>query len=212
MDSEDVVLAQDAEFVSFDIPRDVLASLTLLAHSLERAPKQDLWWKWAVVSAHMAANSALVGFLSHTSGVGPLSDESTRKLLVWNTQPSARSDPPPDRIAEFTVLLERTASGAAGFGAPLRVMTLVEPLTRLNWVRGRFNHFRDEGWLIEREYLRPLLLAAIDLVDEVFQHGWAFRHGSDDLRSELTKLLMQVRGALEAGSQQLNEREGCADA
>jgi hypothetical protein len=61
---------EDDEWVRTDIPHDTANSLRLAAVALEQADNDKSWWKWVIVSAHMAAASALVGYLMASDGTG----------------------------------------------------------------------------------------------------------------------------------------------
>ena len=180
-----------------DIPRDVLASLELVEVSLNRAGHEPEWWKWAIVACHMAASSALVGYLTSTNGIGALNPRSTRDWTEWHDLPNPRPNPPSIYLAEFNELVKRAVAGKQGFGDfPIDISSLADNLKRLNFVRNDFNHFHEQGWSIHIAYIRPLLLAAVSVVRLVEEHEWAFRHASGATRARMRSLVVQLDLAL----------------
>lgn len=89
------------EYVHFDVSSDTLASVELVGLSLAHADAGDAWWKWMVVGAHMAAATAMVGYLTGTSGVGALDKRSTAAILAWHDHRDPRPEYPDERLAEF---------------------------------------------------------------------------------------------------------------
>jgi hypothetical protein len=173
---------EDDEWVRTDIPHDTANSLRLAAVALEQADNDKSWWKWVIVSAHMAAASALVGYLMASDGTGALGPESTRKWREWHDLPDPRPNPPERRLARFGDLLDRAVRGACGFGEPADVADLEANLHRFNTVRNGFNHFDDHGWSIHIPYVLPLVHDAVHLVQRIERQGWAFRHNSEAVR------------------------------
>lgn len=184
-------------YVRTDVPTDVAVSLELLEEALGRAPLEPSWWKWAWIAAHMAVSTALVGYLTGTAGIGALTEKSTKALMQWYEARHPRPDPPPEKLAEFPVLLKRVAAGQQGFPSNEAIELSPEAaiqLKRLHAIRNGFNHFRDQGWSIEIEYVLPLLGVAVDLIEQIAANGWAFRHADEATRR---KIAGHVSGARE---------------
>ena len=186
-------------FIHTDITRDVLASLELFADAVTRAEVEPAWWKWAVISAHMASNTALVGYLTGTSSVGALDEKSTKALLEWYDQRTDGREMPRERLAEFPTLMSRALAGECGFHGgepPIDISNQEANLRKLNSLRSQFVHFRDVGWMIEINYLRPILKSALTLISSIDRHGWAFRHGSLSVRQRIRALISALERRL----------------
>ncbi|MCR9297247.1 MAG: hypothetical protein NXI32_31505 [bacterium] len=172
----------DDQWVRTDIAHDTASSLGLTGFALGQTHIDKAWWKWAIVSVHMASATALVGYLTASDSTGALDTKSTKKWRLWHDHPHPRPDPPERRLADFRELLKRALSGACGSGEPVDLSDLEVGLHRLNAVRNGFNHFDDHGWSIYVPYVVPLVRDAVNLVQRIETHGWAFRSDAEAVR------------------------------
>lgn len=149
----------------------------------------------------MAVQTTLVGQLTGTTGVGALTDKSTKILLHFLEQRGTVSIDV--KLADFPTLLDRAARGECGSGgAGVDLAAVKDQLARLNAVRNGFNHFKDQSWLIEIAHVVPLVSAALLVIEQVDNHGWSFRDANDDVRDSIRKRLSGCAGRLkEFGAQ-----------
>ena len=174
----------DDSFVRTDEFKDVRASLLLLQHALHATPEEPAYWKWAILAAHSAVQSACVCILTRTDGGGALTDESEEKLLYYHDTESQRAGAraaggelaseklayPNERVASLPELLRRLPCGMKidipGKGGTPKDRPTAD-FKMLHSLRNKFTHFKSVGLSIEIADLLRILERAVNLVEEI---------------------------------------------
>lgn len=62
---------------------DVISTLRHCLCCLRKVERDELEWKWAIISLHNALQGSLVCTLSGTAGIGALTEKSQNEVLEW---------------------------------------------------------------------------------------------------------------------------------
>ena len=173
---------------STDEFHDVYASLLLLKKSLELVKKEPTFWKWAILSAHSALQSACVCILTRTDGGGALDKSSEKKLHEYHSLSSQKAvneanetewilgDPvyPETRISNLPELLKKLPTDIKVV-IPKNVRSeddrLIKDLSMLHGFRNKFTHFESLGWSLEIEGLPRIIGEALSLTEQIVKSG-----------------------------------------
>jgi hypothetical protein len=173
---------EDAQWLHTDEFEDVEASLDLLMRTLEVVQDKPAYWKWAIVSAHNALQSAAVCILTQTDGSGALL-ASTEKALhekLYGEDEDGRfidredKEWPESRLATLDELLKRLPnnlsitlpgrrSGKYGFDEPGDLRRLIE-------FRNKFIHFTASSWSLEIAGLPRIIRRALEKSEAIVRH------------------------------------------
>ena len=174
----------DGSFFRTDEFEDVRASLLLLQHALTAIPEEPAYWKWAILAAHSAVQSACVCILTRTDGGGALEEKSEENLLEYHDTESQRAGAraaggewasekmayPNERFAILPDLLSSLPCGMKidipRKGGPPKDQPTAD-FKMLHLLRNEFTHFKSVGLSIEIASLPRILERAVNLVEEI---------------------------------------------
>ena len=207
--------------VQTDERQDVLASLEHCAICLADAERSEGAWKWVVLSLHSALQGAMVCHLSGTAEVGALTPECARQWSDWHERdrrgeiqyvddgvdefgvairrPRSPLDRPPrDRVASAPVLFKRLGSESerieSGCGRVLEITTAQRrSFGRLHDLRNGFTHFSPKGWSIELRLIEDIVPDMLNVITQIADDWWPFRHMSVEERELLSKSISDLR-------------------
>ena len=210
-------------FVHTDERLDVLASLEHGALSLLETKRSDRAWKWVVPSLHSALQGAMICHLSGTALVGALTERSATKWHAWHERDRRRaigrvddgtghigvprrrdkhpSDKlPQDRVADAKELFERLVSPSSRLESAGGTIVVTckhrKSFHRLHALRNDFTHFSPRGWSIELEFIREAVRDVLDVIAQIEQDDWPFRHMDSEDRVRLREKISELRRLL----------------
>jgi hypothetical protein len=146
------------KYVHFDEIENTLASLEMMAILSCEVNKKNrrVLWKWLIVGAHDAIQSAIVCAIADTAGgINILTKKSAAEMLEFLE--GKRKDYPLEFMAPFKTLLKK-AGGSSKHAKDIR---------KLHATRNDFVHFTPKGWFIELAGLPRIVGAALQLVEEL---------------------------------------------
>jgi hypothetical protein len=186
------------EYVHFDEIEDVLSSVDLVALTAPLVRTNPSFWKWVIIGAHSALQGAMVCVLADTTGTGALMQKSAAKMMAWlSKRERSRGTAPPERLAEFDVLLARCLAACPN-GDPL-ILT-PEQLQDIRGLhqgfRNNFAHFTPKGWSIEKSGLPRITGVAIGTVRQLMRRPEVMNRMSGNKLRRLKKALDATDGAL----------------
>jgi hypothetical protein len=179
------------DYIYFDEIEDVLASLDLIALLLPLLRESPQHWKWMIVAAHDALQSAMVCALADSTGTSVLTNKSARTMLDWlNADADTRGKYPEERLAPFGQLLDRCLAGTPEFEPLVLTPKQIEDIKRLHDdFRNHFAHFAPMGWSIQKTGLPRIIEAALDAVKELMSRWQVAAHMNEDQRERLGRAL-----------------------
>lgn len=189
-------------YLRIDERSDVLASLTVCLRCVSDEPKEASLWKWAVISLHNALQGAMVCHLSGTAELGALSDKSAKAWLEWyDCEGREGIQPPIQKLATTKELFKRLYSKHKRIESAGAILVIEESqrnsFQKLNKLRDDFTHFTPKGWSIEFCGLPGIFIDMLDVIENISQHPWPFRHMEVDEQRQLQTLLRKLREELE---------------
>jgi hypothetical protein len=159
----------------------------------------------------------MVCHLSGTGNFGPLSKRSFDAMMEWHERDrrgeikkestgrdtfgvpgfriTDKKDNPPDEILAdakelFKRLYNKSMRLEGGAGAVLtNPDTHRASFIRLHRLRNDFVHFTPKGWSIEVSGMPQMFLHIIDVLDQIVEDPWPFRHCDDEEEARLRGLL-----------------------
>ena len=184
------------EYIRFDEVEDVLSSLDLLALISARITREPSYWKWVIVSSHMALQGAIVCVLAGTSSLPVLDKNSGRLMADWLDKRQGQI--PDDRLADFGTLLDRAQDKQFTDGNPLALTAQrKKDILRLHrHFRNDFAHFTPKGWSIEVAGLPRIISAALGAIEVLMLRDRILYKLSGNKRRRLARNLAQTRAAL----------------
>ena len=203
---------EDCSYFRLDEFDDVLSSLLLLKEYLPKTSTQPVFWKWVIVAAHSALQSACVCLLTRTDGSGALDkvagDKLWKKLYGTSKDGQENLDNPSvewpnETVANLPELLKRLPDGLSvtipSSKAESYGFDLPGDLRRLHEFRHKFMHFRPVHWSVEIAGLPRMIRQSVDLTERIINSGHyqRFNRFTDHAR-ELADLLGDIRHNLEA--------------
>lgn len=208
-------------YVQTDERQDVLASIRHCAMCLADTERSEGAWKWVVLSLHSALQGAMVCHLSGTAQVGALTSACARQWSGWHERRrrgeieyiddgagelglpvrwprSPRDRPPRDRVASAPELFKRLGSESAriesGCGRIIEITAAQrKSFERLHDLRNDFTHFSPRGWSIEFQLIEDIVPDILDVVAQIADDGWPFRHMSVEERALLRDSISDLR-------------------
>ena len=176
---------------------DVQSSVLLLNKSLELVKEEAAFWKWAILSAHSAVQSACVCILTRTDGGGALDKPSEKNLLEYHNLSSQKAvnkahgtewilgEPvyPVLRISNLPELLKKLPSDMR-VEIPKNTKSTddrrIKDFSMLHEFRNQFTHFDSVGWSLEIEGLPRIIGEAVCLIEQIVQSKNYKRHNRFD--------------------------------
>ena len=208
-------------YVHTDERQDVLASLEHCATSLAETERSDGAWKWVIPSLHSALQGAMVCHLSGTAEVGALTSTCACKWAEWHDRdrrgdiayvedgvdefglpvrrPRTRRDQPPhDHVASAAELFRRLGLQSerieSGCGGIIEITAAQrKSFETLHRLRNGFTHFSPKGWSIELQLIRDIFPDILDIIEQIANDWWPFRHMSDIDRKLLRDRISELR-------------------
>ena len=208
-------------YVQTDERQDVLASLEHCAMCLADTERSDGAWKWVVLSLHSALQGAMVCHLSGTAEVGALTSACARQWSEWHERDrhgeieyiddgvdelslpvrlprSPRDRPPSDRVASAAELFKRLGSESerieSGCGRIIEITAAQrKSFERLHDLRNGFTHFSPRGWSIELQLIEDVVPDMLDVIAQIADDWWPFRHMSPEERELLRNSISDLR-------------------
>jgi len=211
-------------YLRIDERTDVLASLSVCLRCVGSVKTEPRVWKWAILTLHNALQGAMVCHLSGTAQIGALSDNSADAWLAWHerdrrgetkrisvgtdelgipkTKFATKDDrPPAEKLADAETLFKRLYNEQKrrelGAGKVLDIkVTQRRSFRHLHDLRNDFSHFTPKGWSIELTGLPVIFLDALDVIEEISEDPWSFRHMEPQEHVQLKNLINQLRTEL----------------
>jgi len=211
-------------YLHIDERTDVLASLSVCLNCVNSVKSDPHVWKWAILALHNALQGAMVCHVSGTAQLGALSDKSADASLAWHEQdrrgeierisigtselgiPETRfatkeDQPPKEKLADADTLFRRLYNERKrrelGAGKVLDIEeTQRNSFRRLHALRNDFSHFTPKGWSIELTGLPVIFLDTIDVIENISEDTWAFRHFDAQEHVQFEFLMNQLRTEL----------------
>ena len=198
-------------YVETDERQDVLASLDHCVMCLVEAKRSDGAWKWVILSLHSALQGAMVCHLSGTAGIGALTSKCAQKWNEWHERDRRGEieSPPRDHVASADDLFERLATESkrieSGCGQIIEVTSgQKKSFKRLHALRNKFTHFSPQGWSIELQLIEEVVLDMLDVIAQIADDPWPFRHLPPEewelLRTRVVELRRSLRELLACGT------------
>lgn len=179
-----------------DEAEDVAGSLR---HALRAAGAvtEDLQaWKWLILGVHSALQGACICHLATTAPpLGVVDDECAAQ---WNDyleerRVNAEAKMPKIRLMELPKLLKKArrpgscGEGGSGPGLDISDATLNRLIHLHEKIRNGFVHYSPMFWSVELSGVPDLARLACNLILQIDQAGWAFRHKTDAWRADLRR-------------------------
>lgn len=185
--------------------QDALYSLRHAALCVGLAGASPENWKWAIIAFHSALQGALACQLSGTMQVGALKAEDGLKWLEY-LQRDRAPKMPETQLAPIGVLFQRVTTGREETKKHRSVewvkdvdnqIISVDETTRnafekLVDFRNDFAHFTPRGWSIEVSGLPLIFSRLAQLISEILNGGWAFRHLSTEEQTKMRSILTDL--------------------
>ena len=215
-------------YLDTDERQDVLASLEHCALCLVSAESSSGAWKWVVLSLHSALQGAMICHLSGTAGVGALTSTCARQWSQWHERdgrgeidyidegvdelglPARRlrnpdERPPSDRVANAPELFKRLGSESerieSGCGRIIAITAAQkQSFKRLHDLSNGFTHFSPRGWSIELQLIEDVVPDILDVIAQIADDGWPFRHMSAEEHQLLRDTVSDLRRRFSAPS------------
>ena len=64
---------------------------------------------------------------------------------------------------------------------------------RLHDLRNNFTHFSPKGWSIEVEFIQDVMRDVLDIIEQIEQDDWPFRHMEGEDRTRLRRKISELR-------------------
>jgi|EndMetStandDraft_3_1072993.scaffolds.fasta_scaffold26320_4 hypothetical protein len=187
-----------ADYVRFSQYEDALASFELVALMAPLVRDKPQYWKWVIVSAHNALQSAMVCAYADittgdSTGTSVLTEKSAEKVLAWLSTATPGLYPK-ERLADFPELLKRCVAGKPNFEPLVLTPKQHKDIERLHDVfRNNFVHFTPKGWSIQKAGLPRIICAALDAAEELMHRSYVSFQIDDDQQKRLTDALAVAR-------------------
>ncbi|HEY9038310.1 MAG TPA: hypothetical protein VIN05_05115 [Roseovarius sp.] len=177
-------------YLDTDEQHDVMLSLAEVLHQLERVAAGDVHcWKWAVIALASAVNGALVCNLTGTMQVGAFKEDNAKLKIAASQKDSTIEQPEKPFLARPTELLKRAVRAnqrIENAGGILKINAAQKKaFNKLFHFRNSFIHFEPLGWTIETSGMSEIFERVLEIVGQVIDDGWAFRHLNDHDRQRL---------------------------
>lgn len=177
-----------------DPNKDVVANVRHALLCIEVAKNDRHAWKWAFLALHAALQGACVCYLTTTAApIGATDEKNTLALLDYleasRTTPNLK--PPKTKIMAFPDLLKALRAGKAGNRTACdKIINLTDSefsyLKRLHEeIRNQFIHFAPTNWAIDFSGIEAFAKLSSRIINDIMDHGWAFRFMEGDDRDEL---------------------------
>ena len=177
-----------------DEQSDVLISLREVLHQLGQVADNINCWKWAVIAMASALNGALTCNLTGTMQIGALKEETAKKTILALQHGSTVALPRP-WLASPLDLLKRAAGTKRleRAGPPLVLENhQVTRFKKLFYFRDEFLHFKPVSWSIEVSGMPIIFKGMIQIIHQIIEDGWSFRHMDDSLVNELRETCLEI--------------------
>lgn len=131
-------------------------------------------------------------------GVGSIDDGVDEFGVPIRRPRSPLDQPPSDRVASAPVLFKRLGAESEriepGCGRVLEITAAQRrSFGRLHDLRNGFTHFSPRGWSIELRLIEDMVPAMPDVIAQIADDCWPFRHMSAQERELLSKTLSELR-------------------
>lgn len=183
----------DEPLLITDEVADVLASLRHVKLCLKEAKHDPHAWKWVCISLFLAVQGAIVCHATGSTGIEALRREHAEIELAWLNGPELIGVPPEPDLAGPRVLWNRLTGNLSDFGPAGGTIkasaSQKESFDFLKRMRDSFIHFTPKLWVQGIHQIKSALPPLIDLIEEITNLGYAFRHGDiDAFQAELTEI------------------------
>jgi hypothetical protein len=186
----------DPNYLDFNEIGDVLASVDVIAVLAPTLRDNPLRWKWVILATHGAMQGAMVCAYADSANTSILTKRSEAKMWAWLN--NTLEEQPTQRLDEFISLLKKCLRGSHNCDPLVLTKKQCRSIKRLHWARNNFTHFTPQGWLIERAWLIPPIVVALDVVEELMQRSQVNYRLEDDQREHLHEALSTSRLVLGA--------------
>ena len=185
------------DYIETNESADVICSLEMLYFALKKAKNNSCHWKWVILALHSAFQGAMVCNLSGTANLGALRKNHIKEFLDWYD--GDRKKPPPSaQLAPAGELFKRFS------GKKKRIeSTMAEEITvnkkheeafwLLHKLRNMYSHFQPKSWFVEIEGLPNIILQILELIEEISNDSWSFRHTN---KENFQNIIMKIRAEI----------------
>jgi hypothetical protein len=189
-----------AEYFESDLGSDIVGSLSLTARLSETLTDNPGDWKWCVIAAHSALQSAMILVLAGSDGAGAYKAQSQKNFRAWLKGEVEGTKYPDVRLAGFEQLYNWAQEPDRSHGVPLKTSEDQDRLViLLDKRRDSLMHHEEVAWIMVTEELVACVLAAMDTVEELLRHPRMLTSvGLDDALSSkhCFKLIDSIRGSV----------------
>ncbi|WP_209833102.1 hypothetical protein [Ruegeria sp. HKCCE3926] len=184
----------DENYFYTDEAHDVLISLSEVVHQMERVAQGDKHcWKWVVIAMASAINGALTCHLSGNIQVGALTKIDARATIDALQDHNHDELPKKPKLAnprELFVRARREDKRLEPAGCILTLSSVQKrAFDKLFELRNSFSHFEPRGWGIEVSGMPSIMLNLLNIIEQIYDDCWAFRHLSDNDYEDFNRLL-----------------------
>lgn len=171
---------EEVIFVTDEV-EDVLESLRHVRVCLKETHSNPHAWKWVAISLFCAVQGAIVCHATGFSGLEALRKEHAEIEETWlRGKPTRSGLPPVSDLAAPESLWKRMVGGYADYLPAGGIISASEDQeTAFHYfkhLRDGLLHFTPKTWIIGASQIRRNMPPMLDLLDEIIDRGFAFRH------------------------------------
>lgn len=185
------------EYIETDLATDTLCSLQMVEWALNETKTNIQMWKWVILGAHSALQSAMVAHLSGTMQIGALTEDSANEWVEYLNKRVREGPYPKSILAKPNLLLNRLGKLEKRLEASPSCIIKVSSRERKSFeklenIRNELVHFKDVNWSIEPEYLLIRTADATNIINRIIIDGYAIRHMTDQQKVEIRRIVSQI--------------------
>lgn len=177
-----------------DEREDVLSSLKMFNDSIDKALKEEAYWKWAVISIHSSMQSLMAFHLGFGNDLLVMRQQDAE---AWLEAHENETDYPEVQMDGFLNLYKKikkheilgykfTPQGQEG-----------RSVKRINTLRNEFIHFMPKGWSIEVTYMTQVFSDCLSVIERL-GIGLSNRWEDEKQKAEFEGLVKKAKGKLHA--------------
>lgn len=177
---------------------DVAGSIRHVIRTAHFVGEDPQAWKWVVMALHSALQGACVCHLTTTAApVGAVTEQNASAWLTYfeNSHTDSNTKPPETHLMALPGLLKAVRKPHSA-GDHTNALGITISDSDLMWlgrfhkqIRNQFVHFEPMGWSINMSGIPELVKLIARIIEEILDHGWAFRHQDLEERSDMRRSL-----------------------
>jgi hypothetical protein len=178
-------------WMNTDEAEDVAGSIRHVIRTAQFVKDDPQAWKWIALGLHSALQGALVCHLTTTAGpIGAISKKNASEWLAYfeDSHENPDKEVPGTYLMNLPELVKAARKpNSSGNGSNFDGLRISD--RELKWlcgfhenIRNQFVHFAPTGWELEVSGIPRLAALIARVIEDISQHGWAFRHKDTEWR------------------------------